>query len=87
MLSRNRELTCGGCSNTWSARALKYAHCSACHVTFSTVNNFDRHRRSFQCLTVEESGLVLNSRGIAHQPGHDGPIAEYADCAEAYVGA
>lgn len=34
--------TCGGCRNTWTGLAM--AHCSACHQTFGSVNQFDRHR-------------------------------------------
>lgn len=29
------------CGNTWTGQ--RSAHCARCHVTFSTVANFDRH--------------------------------------------
>lgn len=33
--------TCGGCATRWSGTV--EAHCSACHESFSTPENFDKH--------------------------------------------
>ncbi len=35
------------------------AHCAACHETFTTVNNFDRHRRNGHCADPAAVALVL----------------------------
>lgn len=44
----------------------KYAHCTACHQTFTTPNNFDRHRRgdtdARQCLDPRDCGFVPAER-------------------------
>lgn len=52
-------ITCSGCVNTWSGLTL--AHCSGCHLTFSRVSAFDKHRREFRCEPPESQGLVLRS--------------------------
>jgi hypothetical protein len=39
------------------------AHCAAdCHRTFTTVRNFDRHRRDGRCLHPADVGLVPRER-------------------------
>jgi hypothetical protein len=44
----------------------KAAHCTACHETFTTPANFDRHRRgpdnNRRCLDPSEVGLVRVAR-------------------------
>jgi len=35
-------ITCGGCAAKWTAHS--WAHCGACHRTFSGVSLFDLHR-------------------------------------------
>lgn len=54
------QFTCGGCSNTWGG--LTRAHCSGCHLTFSTAGNFEKHRRGWgprgKCLSPGLVGLV-----------------------------
>jgi hypothetical protein len=62
-------IRCSGCDQTWTA--LGAAHCAACHITFSTSANFDRHRLSFECRRPADSGLVLNERGSWGQPGSE----------------
>jgi hypothetical protein len=57
---------CAGCTQSWGG--LKRAHCAACHETFSTPNNFDRHRRNFTCLAPEDVGLVHDGEGIWQLP-------------------
>ena len=52
----------------------KMAHCSVCHVTFSTVGNFDRHNPSCSgCAHPAAVGLVPSRRspGAWCQPGTD----------------
>ena len=36
------------------------SHCGACHETFSTVRNFDRHRVNFQCVDPATKGMHLS---------------------------
>lgn len=45
------------------------AHCSGCHHTFSTVSNFDLHRKSGKCHSPTTVGLVQNSRGTWRSEG------------------
>lgn len=68
--------TCCRCSGKWGG--LKTAHCSACHNTFSTPGNFDRHRTGTHpggrwCLPPAEVGLVDAGRAYPcwGQPGRD----------------
>lgn len=58
---------CSGCDNTWTGMAM--AHCPTCHNTFSTVGNFDRHRKDGKCITPKKAGLVQNKRGTWRMPG------------------
>jgi hypothetical protein len=51
---------CNGCDKTWGG--LLTAHCSACHITFTGITAFDKHRRRRKCLTPESIGLVLKDR-------------------------
>lgn len=70
---------CRHCSTTWSG--LKISHCAACHATFTTPANFDRHRAgrkirgmtltTGECHALELAGLVLNDRGQWAMPGRD----------------
>jgi hypothetical protein len=52
---------CHGCANRWNGYST--CHCSACHLTFSTIHAFDRHRRGGHCLDPATAGLVRSSRG------------------------
>jgi hypothetical protein len=45
---RPRGITCNGCEHTWTG--LRFAHCSACHRTFSGVAGFERHRFAGRCI-------------------------------------
>lgn len=60
-------LTCGGCPSRWSG--LGRAHCSACHLTFTGVSAFDRHRSSEgTCLLPTDLGMVLRNGGLWGAP-------------------
>lgn len=72
-----------GCGVRWSG--YKTAHCCACHETFSTVSNFDRHRqgphsdvRPRFCVSPESVGLVDAGRAYRcwAMPGRE---REYGD--------
>lgn len=39
--------SCRGCTKRWWGLAM--AHCPTCHETFSTVGNFDAHRKDGKC--------------------------------------
>jgi hypothetical protein len=53
-------IECSGCEHQWTG--LSAAHCSGCHVSFTSVAAFDRHRRGGQCLSPVEVGLVPANR-------------------------
>lgn len=44
-------------------------HCVGCCENFSTVGNFDKHRRNGECISPARVGLVANERGIWTMPG------------------
>jgi hypothetical protein len=56
-----------GCGARWSSA--RQCHCAACHETFSTPSNFDRHRRDFQCINPAQVGLVRSGFGPWKMPG------------------
>lgn len=66
------RFTCGGCTSTWGG--LTRAHCSGCHLTFSTAGNFDKHRRSDSeyghCLPPATVDLA-ESEGLWRSPGRE----------------
>lgn len=45
-----------------------FCHCSVCHLTFTALSSFDKHRKgddqSRHCLTPEEVGLVPYEKSI-----------------------
>ena len=52
---------CGSCGQTWTGTSA--AHCGAeCHLTFTSLSAFDRHRRGGKCLDPDEVGLVMKER-------------------------
>lgn len=61
--------TCGGCRARWTT--LRQAHCSGCCRTFTTVGNFDRHRRDGQCRHPSTVGLVQRPDGLWSAPAPD----------------
>ena len=52
--------SCNVCKNRWGG--LNTAHCSACHVTFSTWRSFDAHRSKGLCALPADVGLVPQRR-------------------------
>jgi hypothetical protein len=52
---------CSGCPATW--RGLRMAHCSSCHVTFSSPGGFDRHRSAGCCVLPQSLGMRQLHRG------------------------
>lgn len=53
--------SCAGCTRRWGG--FRTAHCAACHTTFSTVYNFDEHRKGGVCNLPERVGLKWTMRG------------------------
>jgi hypothetical protein len=66
------ELYIGGCKcgARWKGEAI--AHCAVCHLTFTTVNNFDYHTRGGgRCRTEAElraKGYEPNNAGHWRKP-------------------
>lgn len=54
--------SCGRCSNRWGG--LRTAHCSGCHLTFTSLSAFDKHRdgshanSTRHCVPPKTVGLV-----------------------------
>lgn len=66
---------CAPCGATWGG--LRIAHCAACHRTFTTPANFDKHRAGRRqpsnvvvgtgtCARPVDIGLVENARGFRY---------------------
>lgn len=53
-------IICGQCK-TWYT-GIATAHCGGCHLTFSRVSSFDRHRVGGKCKSPAVAGLVRNGR-------------------------
>jgi len=49
----------------------RQAHCPVDHLTFTTVANFDRHRRHGRCLDPATIGMTTNERGLWLTPATD----------------
>jgi len=47
----------------------KVCQCAKCRNVFTTVGNFDRHRRGMKCHEPSTVGLELNYRGVWKMPG------------------
>jgi hypothetical protein len=61
------------CGATWTDG--KTSHCAACHLTFTTVSNFDAHRTGRRCLTAaefRERGYEPNANGYWRKPAPEG---------------
>lgn len=64
------------------------SHCSVCHQTFSTVSNFDGHRRDGWCLEPGSTSLEASPRGVWHLPADpDRPFPGHGYAAEGPTGA
>lgn len=58
---------CGICKFEWTA--MGQAHCATCHTQFNSDAAFDRHRKDFKCIPVEDFGkLMLRRDGTPGQP-------------------
>lgn len=53
-------IICGQCK-TWYT-GIATAHCGGCHLTFSRVSSFDKHRVGGKCKSPAVAGLVRNGR-------------------------
>lgn len=66
-------MSCAGCDKKWGGFAA--CHCTVCHETFTTVGNFDRHRKTGKCEHPTACGFVQGQNGVWHQDarGHSFP--------------
>lgn len=62
MIREPGAIRCGTCGARWSG--LGRAHCGACHLTFSGVSYFDRHRS-----VAGDHGSCLDPAGLAAATG------------------
>lgn len=53
--------TCSKCPTRWSGT--QTCHCSGCHLTFTGLTAFDKHRKNFTCQSPQDVGLVQHRRG------------------------
>jgi hypothetical protein len=65
-----KRFGCRHCDARWGGWG--QAHCTACHGTFSTVGNFDRHRKDGECLDPLAVGLQQDAGGLWRLPGTPG---------------
>lgn len=62
--------------------AISVAHCSACHETFSTAGNFDKHRRGGKCLLPDAGIGMVKRDGIWRKPRDERQVGRIAAWAE-----
>lgn len=61
--------TCSACGMSWTGVLI--CHCATCHLTFTSVHWFDKHRYRRRCRTEAELakvGLAPNHRGRWRRP-------------------
>jgi hypothetical protein len=56
------------CQTTCVQPSPSQAHCAVCHLTWSGVSGFDRHRRNGRCLAPPEIGYADDGRGVFRAP-------------------
>lgn len=61
-----------GCTDECRKPNGKQAHCGACHVTFSVVSHFDRHRKGSVCATPTSIGMTKGVTGVWARYGVSG---------------
>jgi hypothetical protein len=64
---------CSGCETRWQGEAI--AHCAVCHLTFTTVGNFDYHLFRNGCRTqaeLRDKGYEPNEAGHWRKPMPEG---------------
>jgi hypothetical protein len=47
---------CQTCGKDWTG--FKRCHCATCHLNFTSLSAFDKHRKDFKCLDPARRGLV-----------------------------
>jgi hypothetical protein len=84
---------CAKCTSRWNGYST--AHCGACHLTFTGITAFDKHRDGSHtdrvgrfCVAPETVGLVLSGRTYPCWgfPGPDGDVWDGGDDAEPLMG-
>lgn len=62
------------CGRTWSGTSR--AHCSGCHLTFTGLVAFEKHRKQFECVKPWRLPGVFQLRnGLWGLPGDRPPLA------------
>lgn len=56
------------CTTSCLAPTPHQAHCGVCHLTFSGVGGFDRHRKGGRCAEPSTLGMARNPLGVWATP-------------------
>jgi hypothetical protein len=62
------------CGAWWTGA--ERSHCGGCHLTFSSLTSFERHRRGLRCNEPASVGLVAREARFGIVWGQPGPTAE-----------
>lgn len=57
---------CRKCRDKWTG--LSRCYCTGCHMMFSCVSSFDKHRNNFKCLDPLDVGIEMDKNGIWREP-------------------
>jgi hypothetical protein len=66
----------GACGSWWTGA--ERSHCGSCHLTYSSLTAFDRHRKAGQCQPPASVGLVPRVKPYGTLWGFPAPEGGYA---------
>ncbi|WP_405673171.1 hypothetical protein [Streptomyces sp. NBC_01530] len=65
----------GSCRSWWTGN--ERSHCGGCHLTYSSLTAFDRHRKGGTCQPPESVGLVARQKPYGTLWGIPAPVGGY----------
>ncbi|MEH0542962.1 hypothetical protein QA802_07735 [Streptomyces sp. B21-105] len=66
----------GQCGAWWTGA--ERSHCGGCHLTYSSLTSFERHRKGGRCNDPASVGLVARQKPYGELWGLPGPDGGYA---------
>lgn len=69
-------ITHGACGQWWTGT--ERSHCGGCHLTFTSLTSFERHRKGLHCNNPADVGLVPRDKPYGQLWGLPAPVGGYA---------
>jgi hypothetical protein len=66
----------GACGQWWTGA--ERSHCGGCHLTFTSLTSFERHRKGLRCNDPADVGLVPRDKPYGQLWGLPAPVGGYA---------